>query len=342
MGSHARPDWTPEEISLLKELCESGLYRFDKLAEKMGRSRHGVMYKCYEQGFQNRYRYHLYTHDKAFFSKVTPETCYWAGCITTDGCLSYHKGSATLALHVAVKDKDHAERFRTAIRATNPIFTRNGKCAISTKDPEAIFVHCEFAIHKAEECFHHLSQTFNITPNTTLRGNPPNLSTLYHRLCFIRGFIDGDGTITISNQEGLMSFSICGCNREMISWIKDTIDSMNLPHLTNGARHSLVYQSSGENCYYYQVRGLRAAILWEILQRLPLPRLSRKWDNPKLIPHLEFWKNRTDVWPSEIFFQQYTESALVKDVTLSPTVTSIPIPSLPPPESVYPVAHSIH
>lgn len=323
MGSHARPDWTEQEITLLKQLCDSGLYRFDKLAEKIGRSKSGVMYKCYEQGFNNLYRYHLYTHNKWFFSQITPETCYWAGVITTDGCLSSSpKGGAVLTLVAAIKDRDHVERFKAAIQATNPIGLRYNACALSKRDKQKKYPSCALSIDGAQECTSDLAKTFNITPNKTLRSTPPNLPTLYHRLCFIRGMIDGDGTITSApSQEGFLHIGLCGCNREMMAWVKDTIDGMNLPSLTNGTRVALLHQPADEHCFYYSIRGLKAAVLWEILQRLPLPRLSRKWDGPRALTNVAYWKARPADWPPETFFAQYAQP-IADSVSPAPTVTS--------------------
>lgn len=341
MGSHARPDWTPEEITHLKELCDSGLYRFDKMAEALGRPRHGVMYKCYERGFQNRYRHHLYTHNKRFFSQITPETCYWAGVITTDGCLTFNKAYPHLVLVTAIVDFDHVERFKAAMQATNPISRHWSKCGLSTSDTEALHEHCRIDIAGAGACFEDLGKVFNITPNKTLRGNPPVLPTAYHQLCFIRGFIDGDGSVTHSNQLGFMSIQVCGCNREMIAWVKDTIDSIGLPSLSHRGP-SLLQQPKDENCYYHHIRGLAAAVLYELLRRLPLPRLSRKWDNPNVIPHVAYWKEHSsNVWPPESWFEEIlTAPPAVENVNTSISTPSTPT-HRPPPPQVYPLPFSV-
>jgi hypothetical protein len=307
MGSHARPNWSPEEIAHLKQLCDSGLYRFDKMAEKLGRSKSGTMYKCYEQGFNNLYRYSVYTHDETFFSGTSPLECYWAGIMATDGCLSIHRGSKTIILHVATKDRAHLERFKDAMKATNPIYERQIKCSISTRDPDKLHPYCGISISSADTCYDNLGKVFNITRNKTLRAEPPSLPSLYHRLCFIRGVIDGDGSITCGHQEGFLNISICGCNKELLAWIKQTVDDMDLPHLTNGDRTSLIYQPNGENCYYYCIRGLKACVFCEILRRLPLPRLERKWDGPKALSNIDFWKARQDVWPNDAFFDHFTK-----------------------------------
>lgn len=304
MGSLARPDWTEQEITKLKELCDSGLYRFDTIAKMLGRSHRGTMYKCYEQGFNNRYHVRLYSHDEAFFSKVTYETCYWAAILATDGCISIKNGYPTIVWAIAVKDKAHMEMFKETARITNPIKHSKNVCLLSTKDPTTLHENCRLSIDATQQWVKDLSSNFGITNNKTLRCPPPTLPTIQHKLSYIRGFIDGDGSITCSNQEGFISIMVCGCNRELISWIKDTIDSLDLPHIHPAKRPSLIYQPEGESCYYYCLRGFRAAVLFELLRRLPVPCLSRKWDNPRTLQEVNHWKEQSDKWPPESFFDK--------------------------------------
>lgn len=318
MGSFARPDWTEQEITKLKELCDSGLYRFDTIAKMLGRSHRGTMYKCYEQGFNNRYHVRLYSHDEAFFSKVTYETCYWAAILATDGCLYSKDNSPSVRWTCALKDKGHMESFRNAVKASNPITHVKVACQLSTKNKEKLHDHCILRIDAARQWTFDLSTNFGITNNKTLRCPPPTLPTIQHKLSYIRGFIDGDGSITYSNQEGTIAIMVCGCNRELISWIKDTIDSLDLPHIHPAKRPSLIYQPEGESCYYFVLRGFRAAVLFTLLRRLPVPCLSRKWDNPRTLQEVNYWKEQSDKWPPESFFDKIIGSCLLVN-----TVTSI-------------------
>ncbi len=317
MGSHTHPDWTPQEIIHLKELCDSGLYPFDKLAKQLGRSKSGTMYKCYEQGFGNKYIYKRYSHKESFFQDISLESSYWAGIIATDGCISHSKGASVLNLTVSIKDIDHLERWKLAVKATNPIKRVMVKCNISTKDPSKEFEHCFMRLDSAHQLISDLSTNFGITNNKTLRGPPPNLPSIQHQLAYIRGFIDGDGSLTLSHQKGFVVLMVCGCNREMISWIKDIIDSLDIPHIHPAKRPSLVYQPPGESCYYWCLRGFRAAVLVELLKRLSVPNMTRKWDNPRLLEEINHWKQRVDRWPPESFFTNILSNCISTTPALS-------------------------
>ncbi len=305
MGSHSRPDWTPQEIARLRELCDSGQHTFPEIATLLGRPLHGVMYKTYERGFGNRYRHveFLYEHDRTFFSRITPETCYWAGVMTTDGSVMYKGNASILNLTVAIKDLDHLERWKAAIKATHPIKRGWNQCTLSTRDPEAMHEHCYLRLDSAPELVADLSRVFNITAGKTLRCPPPNLPDVLHRLCYIRGFIDGDGIVTSTDSQiGFMEVKVCGCNREMIANIKDIVDALDIPHISDAKRPSLLYQGDGESCYYWGLRGFRAAVLFDLLRRTPTPNLARKWDNPRVIRHVDHWRAQTDRWPPEAWF----------------------------------------
>lgn len=303
MGSFARPNWTEEEIIKLKELCDSGLYCFDKIALLIGHSKSGTMYKCYERKFNNKYRHHLYSYNKSFFHEITYKTCYWAAIITTDGSILWKKEYPSVQWGTAIKDMEHVELYKKTIESNHVIRKLNAKCGPISKTPDTRFPNCYIRIEGAYEWVKDLEKNFGITKNKIYRCPPPLLPTLKHKLCFLRGFIDGDGSITQSNQQGAIAIMVCGINREMIAYIKTVVDSLNLPIARTKGRESLIYQPKGENCYYFVVRGFKAAILFELLRKLPTPNLSRKWDNPRIIEIVNYWKSRKDIWPPELFFE---------------------------------------
>ncbi len=268
----------------------------------LGRTYRGTMYKCYERGFNNLYRTPFkYTYNTSFFNQVTLQTCYWAAILTTDGSITIRKDRPTITWGAAEKDRMHIELFKTTIESTHPIKQARAKCGISTRDPNRYHEYRTIVLESPHEWVKDLAQHFGVTHNKTLRCPPPKLPSLLHRLAYIRGFIDGDGTVTSTKTDGTMEISICGVNREMIAWIKEVIDGMNLP-TAKKVSPSMVHQRKDENCYYFSVRGFRAAVLFELLRRVSVPNLSRKWDNPTILAIVDRWKARKDLWPSDLFF----------------------------------------
>lgn len=118
------------------------------------------------------------TYDLDFFDQFTPESAYWAGFLAADGCVRSTR--ATVSLRLAATDFGHVEKFRQAVRF-------NGDVKISGS---AAYLHINGPRWVAA-----LSRNFNITPRKSLTYRMPNLPTdaLPH---FVRGVIDGDGSIT--------------------------------------------------------------------------------------------------------------------------------------------------
>lgn len=75
-----------------------------------------------------------------FFNEITSNNiAYWIGFITADG--SVNKNSLSIGL--ALKDKEHLEKFLKAIQATTPIRERQSYCQLNDK----YYPSCDFSIN---------------------------------------------------------------------------------------------------------------------------------------------------------------------------------------------------
>ncbi len=173
------------------------------------------------------------------------------------------------------------------------------RCQLPSRDSEKRHEHCSIWFEGAFEWADALKRNFGFDENKTLRTSPLNLPTLTHKLAYLRGYIDGDGCITHIGTQGGIHMSVCGVNREMIQWFKDVVDSLGLPSLSN--RDNNVCQNEGENCHYWRLNGLSAAVLHQLLIQVPTPYLARKWESPKVLAIIDYWKSRPE-WPAETFF----------------------------------------
>jgi hypothetical protein len=201
----------------------------------------------------------------------------------------------------AEKDLGHMELFKTTVSSTHPLRSYSGSCRLSTRDQLTQYRYRRITLENAREWAADLERHFGVTHNKTLRCPPPNLPTLAHKLAYIRGYIDGDGFVRSNSTDGVMTIGVCGVNREMIAWVKEVVDGMDLPVAKKGPP-SMIRQGDDENCYYYTVRGFHAAVLFELLRRVPVPNLMRKWDNPTILEIVDGWKARVDLWPPDLFF----------------------------------------
>lgn len=112
-----------------------------------------------------------------FFSSFSKESCYWAGFIMADGCIRKN----TLHIKLAIKDKEHLQKFLNSINSNHPIYIK--------KDYVYISISGKWFLQD-------LKDNFNILPRKTYIAEfPLQLPTEFYS-DFIRGYFDGDGCIT--------------------------------------------------------------------------------------------------------------------------------------------------
>lgn len=157
-----------------------------------------------------------YSCDHNFFKNDSQESFYWAGFMAADGSLQKRKNTKIIKLTLSSKDLLHLEKFKLALNSNNPIKQYLVKPSKIVKNS---CYCCEMQII-SKTIFDDLNR-FNIVPNKTKIYDMPDWLT-NHPMAnhFMRGYFDGDGTITTcglaKNRKILQgSFSILG-NQEFI------------------------------------------------------------------------------------------------------------------------------
>lgn len=125
-----------------------------------------------------------YTCDRQFFKTIdTPAKAYWLGFIYADGNV-YDKdnGASVFQIALAEVDRTHVESLRTSLKAEHPLYSDRG---------------CARLMISSQELTDDLKRQ-GVTPRKSLTVTYPlekqvPLSLQSH---FIRGYFDGDGTIT--------------------------------------------------------------------------------------------------------------------------------------------------
>ncbi len=133
-----------------------------------------------------------YSVDHSFFSQPTEKSFYWAGFLAADGNIDKHKPRVTLALKSS--DIGHLEKFKANLQFDGEIKQ------ISSVDKRDAFkseiYHKAYLRFTSKEIVESLNNQFLITPaKSKALKFPDHLSShpLIHH--FIRGLIDGDGSI---------------------------------------------------------------------------------------------------------------------------------------------------
>jgi len=134
----------------------------------------------------NDYTAKVFKNDSFVFDCIdTEEKAYWLGFIYADGCIRKSGNNLKLSVALAIQDKRHLEKLQSFLKTDAPVreyHNKNGRsyCRLSIIDRHM----CEQLIQKGV----YIRKTEIITFPTFLD------ETLIRH--FIRGYVDGDGSIT--------------------------------------------------------------------------------------------------------------------------------------------------
>jgi hypothetical protein len=155
-----------------------------------------------------------------FFGKYNALSCYWAGFIAADGCISTRKNQKDkfLTINLQIKDRIHLKNFIKHINGYRlKIIERNS--TINNK----IFKYCSVILYN-NKIVSDLKNNFNIIERKTLKLQFPDIPIKYY-LDFIRGYIDGDGCLSLhkDRQSIVLHLSFVG-NESFIKRIGEIIN----------------------------------------------------------------------------------------------------------------------
>jgi len=191
-----------------------------KVGEKFGISKDKVNKYVREAGVVRSN--HFLTYNKRYFEHIdTEHKAYWLGFIMADGNIYDYTKRPKYSLDIALqaKDKGHLEKLSKELSYTGEIRER----LIAGKYPS-----CRLQLH-GKEIVNDLTE-LGCGPNKTMSLQVPKIpkELLRH---FIRGYFDGDGSITIYDDgyKDKLSISLCCGNEEFLNQVQSIIiEELNL------------------------------------------------------------------------------------------------------------------
>lgn len=157
-----------------------------------------------------------YTCDEKFFSEIDNElSAYWLGLLYADGYITNARRthSYQVGLSLGYKDMSTLEAFSNDIQFTGPIGVYESNSAWSSKVDSRYGRVLVSSDIMANDLISH-----GCTTNKTRTVVRPNISEELERH-FIRGYIDGDGSIAkASDRRAGFKISIVG-TQDLIEWI---------------------------------------------------------------------------------------------------------------------------
>jgi hypothetical protein len=169
---------------------------------------------------KNKTNSRKYTVNNDYFNIIdSEEKAYWLGFIYADGYLTESKyyNQKNIGIVLEIKDYKHLEKYNKSLNSTYPIKIYTATTNYKTYTYGRVLI-------TSDKLFNDLLE-LNVYKNKSNILTFPNnkivpTSLLNH---FIRGYIDGDGSITISNQSNnkkYFTISVCGTKEFLNELVK--------------------------------------------------------------------------------------------------------------------------
>ena len=150
--------------------------------------------------------YRKYPLDTSYFNQIhTVEKAYWLGFLYADGNLRQdEKWGFKVELELGIGDLKHLEKFRESLKTTLPIrYKPKGTCALEIRSKE---MYTNLVKH-------------GLTPRKSLTLKPPENLPSHLISHFIRGYLDGDGSISF-DPTCMQWYIRFNGTYEMVFWIR--------------------------------------------------------------------------------------------------------------------------
>jgi len=220
-------------VEIAKIYIETG-ESLESLATRFGVSKWTLLARFKKLGAQKTIR--RYQDDLAF-SKFTELSCYWAGFLAADGCVSKYN----VSLELSMVDKAHLEKIVSFIKGNTKLMSRKKICFGKERE------FCSIQIN-SKQIRLDLEKNFNVVSNKSLTYEPP--AQIPERLIrhFVRGYVDGDGSIGEHN--GQIRINVCSGSEKLLQWISDNIRTYN-----SEASNPKVAKRKDSNLYTLEFNG---------------------------------------------------------------------------------------
>ena len=222
-----RMTFTNEQLREFSKKIEEGV-SLTKLGKDIGvdrniLSREIKKYLSKNTNFSNR----KYKLNENYFENIdSHEKAYWLGFIAADGCVyETGSGSKVLSFNLNYRDKNHLDKFLKAINSTAVIKIIDGAgFGASTK-----IASLQINSNKMVKDLNNLG----IVQRKSLILSKPNIEEKYY-YDWIRGYFDGDGSITVELSNGNSQINFLG-TKEVLDFIQEVLrpEKINKLHQNN-------------------------------------------------------------------------------------------------------------
>ena len=276
---------------MLKSLVGRMSFR-DMTKYFIGRTPNALQLRSRKLGFDSPHVHRIRTKNEKFWEIPNPTNCYWAGFIAADGCITEKRGATSLKLGISIVDLKHLEKFIKDTNFSGKIVHYDTWAPAGKKISHMV----RTSISSCQKWIIDLKKNFNLCQGKTriLRG--PNLEDDYLKLCFLIGYLDGDGCLhwdkrlRKKNGKGYPSISAVSSSFAILSWIADLMNKHFKVSFIDDVKDVQVIKRTNHFCLF--LTGIRAAKVFELLRSIEVPKLDRKWKNEEFLAGIEEYKKR--------------------------------------------------
>lgn len=177
--------WTDEQVAYIINKYLNENYTLKQLGKEFNCSYPTIRNLLNKHKIKSRGNKQGYPRDEFYFNKIdTEEKAYWLGFLYADGCVH----SNNYEISVNITDKEHIEKFKTAIKAFNHNITE-------TQDKRFQNAKTLYQFSIKDKQLHQDLIKWGCIPQKSLLINKiPNIPRDYVSH-FLRGYFDGDGSL---------------------------------------------------------------------------------------------------------------------------------------------------
>lgn len=219
-----------------------------KIAEKYGIMRKTLSDNLKELGYEIINYQNMVKFDNTIFDSIdTEEKAYWLGFIYADGYIS----STEYAFEISLKseDKEHLDKFNKFMKHNDPNHVKVGNVSCNEK----ICERCRWGVK--DKHLWEILKSYGCIPNKSLVLKFPSLEIFRKKSLvkdFIRGYWDGDGTITFQDKEHQnIQLKVLG-TEDFLTDIQDNLPLKYVYSLTNNSPNNTitkVLSINGKNAF---------------------------------------------------------------------------------------------
>ena len=213
---------TNQELKEIKDMVDKGI-DYEVIADKYSISTATIYNRVINNKWERQGKKKVYTFNEEYFDNIDNEhKAYWLGFLMADGYIlskRIRKGhgneAQSFGFAISTKDNELFKYFKEDLEATNPINIYKSKGSCNT------FSECGRILLTSQHTVDALKK-WGIVENKTFHTSIPNIE---RRLIkhFIRGYSDGDGSITI-DRNSRVCWGLCG-TKELLTQIQNYFGS---------------------------------------------------------------------------------------------------------------------